>query len=174
MDPLAAEVARKTYNLNVVVAPLESAGLTENSFDAVAMNHVIEHVVDPYRLLTECYRLLVPHGELVVVTPNVNSFLHRCFRECWRWLDPPRHLYLFCSATLCQAIQRAGFEDVRCWTSAANAFSVATGSLYLQHNRPANSFAVQCTALWWQWRARLAHASDPNSGEECVLHARKA
>ena len=173
VDPLAAEVARKTYNLTVVVAPLEFAGLAENSFDAVAMNHVIEHVIDPVGLLTESYRLLRPGGDLVVVTPNVDSFLHRCFRACWRWLDPPRHLYLFCPATLCLAAQRAGFEDARCWTSVANAFSVATGSLYLRRNRPADSLAGQCVGLWWQWRARLAHASDPNSGEECVLHARK-
>src|ERR1035437_6281611 len=52
VDSLAAEVARKTYNLPVVVAPVESAGFSENSFDAVATNHVIEHVVDPVGLLT--------------------------------------------------------------------------------------------------------------------------
>ena len=174
VDPLAAEVARKTHNLTVVVGPLESVGLAEKSFDAVAMNHVIEHVIDPVGLLTESYRLLRPGGDLVVVTPNVNSFLHRHFGECWRALDPPRHLHLFCPASLCQAAQRAGFKEVRCWTSVANAFSVATGSLYLQRTRPADSLAGQCAGLWWQWRARLARVSDPNSGEECVLQARKS
>ena len=173
VDPLAAEVARRTYNLTVVVAPLETSGFAENSFDAVAMNHVIEHVIDPVGLLTECCGLLRPGGDLVVVTPNVNSFLHRHFGASWRALDPPRHLHLFCPATLSQAAIRAGFRDVRCWTSAANALSVATGSLYLQRHRPANSIAMQCVGLRWLLRARLAHASDPNSGEECVLHARK-
>jgi SAM-dependent methyltransferase len=173
VDLLAAEVARKTYNLTVVVAPLESAGLAENSFDAVAMNHVIEHVVDPVGLLAESCRLLRPGGDLVVVTPNANSFLHQHFGVHWRALDPPRHLHLFSPTTLSQAAARAGFRDVCCWTSAANAFSVATGSLYLRHHRPANSIAVQCVGLWWQLRARLARASDSNSGEECVLHARK-
>jgi hypothetical protein len=73
-----------------------------------------------------------------------------------------------------QAAVRAGFGDVQCRTTAANAFSVATGSLYLQRRRPANSIAAQWVGLQWQLRARLAHASDPNSGEECVLRARKS
>ena len=47
------------------------------------------------------------------------------------------------SATLRQAAQRSGFGDVR------------------------------CVGLWRQLRARLARASDPNSGEECLLRARK-
>ena len=173
VDSLAAEVARKTYGLSVVVAPLESAGFPENSFDAVASNHVIEHVLDPVELLTESCRLLRPGGDLIVVTPNVDSFLHRHFGVCWRALDPPRHLHLFCPRTLSQAAERAGFRDVHCRTSAANAFSVATGSLFLRHNQPANSPMVQGVGLWWQLRARLAHAADPLSGEECVLRARK-
>ncbi len=173
VDSLAAEVARKTYNLLVVVAPVEDAGFTENSFDAVAMNHVIEHVPDPVGLLTESYRLLRAGGDLIVVTPNVDSYLHRRFGANWRALDPPRHLHLFCRRTLTQAAERAGFRDVHCRTSAANAFSVAAGSLFLRHNRPANSPGIQGVGLWWQLRARLAYAANPFSGEECVLHARK-
>ncbi len=173
VDAVAAEVARQTYDLPVVVAPLESAGFSENSFDAVASNHVIEHVPDPVELLKQSWRLLRPGGELIIVTPNVDSFLHRHFGACWRALDPPRHLHLFCPKTLGQAAERAGFCDVHCRTSAANAFSVATGSLFLRRNQPANSLRVQGGGLWWQLRARLAHAADPFSGEECVLHARK-
>ena len=173
VDLLAAEVARKTYNLDVVVAPLESAGFAENSFDAVAMNHVIEHVVEPVHLLAECHRLLRPGGDLIVVTPNVDSFLHQHFRAYWRALEPPRHVHLFNPGTLRQAVHRAGFGDACCWTSTANAFSVATGSLYLRHHRPVDSLIVQCVGLWWQLRARLARVLDPNSGEECVLHVKK-
>jgi 2-polyprenyl-3-methyl-5-hydroxy-6-metoxy-1,4-benzoquinol methylase len=173
VDAVAAEVARQTYNLPVVVAPLESAGFSENSFDAVAANHVIEHVPDPVELLRQSWRLLRPGGDLIIVTPNVDSFLHRHFGACWRHLDPPRHLHLFSPKTLRQATERAGFRDVHCRTSAANAFSVATGSLFLRRNHPVNSLRVQGAGLWWQLRARLAHASDPFSGEECVLHARK-
>jgi len=173
LDSLAAEVARKTYGLSVIVAPLESAGFSENSFDAVASNHVLEHVLDPVELLTQSYRLLRPGGNLIVVTPNVDSFLHRHFGVYWRALDPPRHLHLFCPRTLIQAAERAGFRDVHCRTSTANAFSVATGSLFLRRNQPANSPQVQGLGLWWQLRARLSHAADPFSGEECVLQARK-
>jgi 2-polyprenyl-3-methyl-5-hydroxy-6-metoxy-1,4-benzoquinol methylase len=173
VDSIAAEVARKTYDLTVVVAPVESAGFSENSFDAVATNHVIEHVIDPVKMLTESYRLLRPGGNLIVVTPNVDSYLHRHFGVCWRALDPPRHLHLFCPRTLRQAAECAGFRDVHCRTSAANAFSVATGSLFLKRNQPANSLVIQGVGLWWQLRARLAHVSDSFSGEECVLHARK-
>jgi SAM-dependent methyltransferase len=173
VDSRAAEVARKTYGLTVVVAPLESAGFPEASFDAVASNHVLEHVIDPIELLSQSYRLLRPGGNLIIVTPNVDSFLHHHFGVCWRALDPPRHLHLFSPKTLTQAAERAGFRDVQCRTSAANAFSVATGSLFLKRNQPASSPVVQGLGLGWQWRARRAHARDAASGEECVLHARK-
>jgi 2-polyprenyl-3-methyl-5-hydroxy-6-metoxy-1,4-benzoquinol methylase len=81
--------------LEVHCCHLEEQNFPENAFDAVTLSHVIEHVHEPVKLLTECWRLLKKGGRLVVMTPNTASWGHKIFRENWRELDPPRHLHLF-------------------------------------------------------------------------------
>lgn len=88
-----------------------------NTFDVIVMSHVIEHVPDPLRLLHECYRILKQGGQLVVLTPNVNSIGHRIYGANWRGLEPPRHLHLFNVSSLTNLALRSKFNDVSCQTS---------------------------------------------------------
>jgi SAM-dependent methyltransferase len=44
------------------------------SFDLITMNDVMEHVIDPQRVLAECHRVLHPGGRLAVVFPPYYSF----------------------------------------------------------------------------------------------------
>src|SRR5205823_7950910 len=67
MDPKAASRAGETYGVRVHVGPLEGAGFNEGEFDAIVMNHVIEHVHDPVRLLAQCARLLRKGRTLIAV-----------------------------------------------------------------------------------------------------------
>jgi 2-polyprenyl-3-methyl-5-hydroxy-6-metoxy-1,4-benzoquinol methylase len=98
-DPQALQNAI-AKNLKVYLGNLESQGLPSNSYDAIVMNHVIEHVPNPVALMQECYRLLKPGGTLVSVTPNNRSLGHSIFKSSWFHLDPPRHLLLFTPSAL--------------------------------------------------------------------------
>lgn len=109
-DPRAARVAKQHFGVSVSAGNLEHANLPDNYFDAVTLNHVIEHVLDPIRLLRECYRVLKSDGILVAVTPSIKSMGHRIFREAWRGFDPPRHFYLFNTKTPNTCTQYAGFQ----------------------------------------------------------------
>ena len=71
-DPEAARIAKERFGLEVFQDTLEEAKFPNDSFDAITMNHVIEHVPDPVGLLAESRRILKPGGKLVVVTPNTN------------------------------------------------------------------------------------------------------
>ena len=71
-----------------------------DSFDAVIMSHVIEHVPQPRELLAECARLLKLGGRLVMLTPNAESFGLDYYGRCWRGLEPPRHLQIFSQPAL--------------------------------------------------------------------------
>jgi 2-polyprenyl-3-methyl-5-hydroxy-6-metoxy-1,4-benzoquinol methylase len=124
IDSRAADYARKKYGVPVHIGTLESMQYPDNTFDAVTMNHVIEHVYEPVTLLQECHRVLKPGGRLVVVTPNTISYGHRRFRQYWRGLEPPRHLYVFSPVTLRRVAERAGFQDVLIWTTLANAYVI--------------------------------------------------
>ncbi|MGA2587245.1 MAG: class I SAM-dependent methyltransferase [Candidatus Aminicenantales bacterium] len=123
-DPVANGTARRRFGLDVLRDPIEEAYLEAASFDAIAMNNVIEHLENPVRTLGECARLLRKGGELVIVTPNVESLGHRVFGRAWRGLEPPRHFFLFSMSTL-----KAAFRSMELKIDIAR--TTATGSQYI-------------------------------------------
>ncbi len=107
-----AVIVGKQRGLNVNCGALEQQDFPRDSFDAITLNHVIEHVIDPVATLRECARILKPGGKLVMFTPNGSSLGHRIFKECWRGLEPPRHLHIFSFQSMRQALGLAGFERI--------------------------------------------------------------
>jgi SAM-dependent methyltransferase len=110
-DEKAVAMARQN-GLDVRHGALEQEGFPDNTFDAITLSHVIEHVPDPALTLAECARILKPGGTLVVATPNNASLTHRYFGEAWRGLEPPRHLHIFSPASIRRSLNLAGFANV--------------------------------------------------------------
>ena len=110
-DERAVKVAQQT-GLDVRCGALEQQEYLDATFDAVTLNHVIEHVPDPMATLKECLRILKPNGKLVLATPNSASLSHRVFKNDWRGLEPPRHLHIFSPSSMSRALGLAGFKDV--------------------------------------------------------------
>jgi SAM-dependent methyltransferase len=52
--------------------------LRDNSFREIRAVHVIEHVSDVIRLMEEIHRLLVPGGQVMIVTPHYTDFSSFC------------------------------------------------------------------------------------------------
>ena len=109
-DPKAAQVGRETYGLTIYSGVLENINFLPESFDAVTMVHVIEHLPDPISTLKVARGLLKKGGHLVVHTPNISSLGHRWFRHNWRGLEPPRHLFIFNPDALRKIAETAGFN----------------------------------------------------------------
>jgi len=171
-DPIAAERARSQYNIPVIVGTLEGAHLQEEIFDAVTINHVIEHVPNPIVTLKECHRVLKKNGVLIVMTPNVNSLGHRIFGRYWRGLEPPRHIYLFSPSTLKWCVEEAGFRVERCRTDGEIAASIYAQSKALQKKKSIPrkpNFSARCFGLFEQ----LIVLFWKHIGEEISLVARK-
>jgi 2-polyprenyl-3-methyl-5-hydroxy-6-metoxy-1,4-benzoquinol methylase len=110
-DDSAVKLARQK-GLKVECGSLEDRNYPADCFDAVTLNHVIEHVPDPVRTLVECARILKPEGKLVLFTPNNSSLGHLLFREGWRGLEPPRHLHIFSMKSLRRTLTAAGFHEM--------------------------------------------------------------
>ena len=123
-DPKAVEEACSHPDISASIGGLLGHKFPAESFDAVTMNNVMEHLPDPKETLAECLRVLRPGGRLVVVTPNVKALGHKIFGENWRGLEPPRHLFLFAPGTLSSLAKLAGF-------SRAHGFSTSGGARYL-------------------------------------------
>lgn len=177
VDPVSAAIAQKT-SIKIHLGPLENLALQHASYDAIVMNHVIEHVHDPVKLLIECHRLLKKQGTFVVVTPNVRSYGHRVFKSNWRGLEPPRHILLHSRDSLRQVALKAGFKKPEVWTMAANASHFTLGSLQIIHgqNEPeslTNAFHRYVIPTLFLFMERIVQIFDRDSGEECVLMARK-
>jgi 2-polyprenyl-3-methyl-5-hydroxy-6-metoxy-1,4-benzoquinol methylase len=146
----------------------------DESFDAIVMNHVIEHVSAPRELLAECRRVLRKGGALVIITPNPGGFLHRFFGKDWRGLEPPRHLHLFSLAALSQLASAAGFSGVQTRTTVHGTphFWFASSQLRrhgasAMHMRP--TMAHRILAHTVAFGLGLLNAIFANRGEESVL-----
>lgn len=53
----------------------------DNSFDKLISVNLIEHLSDPEHFLSECLRILRPDGKIILVTANLDFFLHDFFYD---------------------------------------------------------------------------------------------
>lgn len=71
------EEAKRIFGYNFIPDKLEDTGLPKNSFDAIFMFHVIEHVLDPSAIISILYKYLKPGGVLVVETPTYDTITYK-------------------------------------------------------------------------------------------------
>jgi hypothetical protein len=110
----AAEEARKRFNAKVVEGTLEEAAFPAESFDAVTMVDVIEHVPEPAKTLREASRVLKPGGVLFVLTPNIDAPVARMMGRWW-WGIRPAHLNYFSRKTMGRMLAETGFYPLTSW-----------------------------------------------------------
>lgn len=111
-DPSAVAAALRRGH-DVRQGGLPDTGYPDESFDAVTLSHVIEHLHDPVQGLREVRRILRPGGHVWIVTPHAGGWSARRFGRDWRGWEPPRHLAVFTAASLLFALRRAGFAEAR-------------------------------------------------------------
>lgn len=120
-DEKAAAIGR-SRGVPIIVATADALPAFEAPFDAISLNHVIEHVHDPVAVLRSMRAHIRPGGVLRIATPNLEGFGHARYGPHWRGLEAPRHLVLFTGDTLSRCLEQAGFavgrpERTRWWAS---------------------------------------------------------
>ena len=181
-DGEAIANAKARYGFDLLHSDLAGARFPDNSFDAVTMHHVIEHVPEPTALLSEANRVLKQGGRLVVTTPNVQSLGHSLFKDCWRGLEPPRHLQIFSLQALSNCARRASFKTVEVKSSAANADAIIGASFGIQQAKKQKTCSQAVYEInmmralrscFLQYREALLLRKQLNCGEEAVLICHK-
>jgi SAM-dependent methyltransferase len=109
----AADAAWNQNGVPAVCGSLARAPFAAESFAAVTMFHVIEHLYDPVAYLEAAQRLLKPGGRLIVQVPNAACWQFLLLGESWNGVDIPRHLINYRARDLEILLDRCGFEVMR-------------------------------------------------------------
>jgi 2-polyprenyl-3-methyl-5-hydroxy-6-metoxy-1,4-benzoquinol methylase len=116
LSPDTAALGRERYGVDVQAARLEEVELPPESFDAVTLWDVIEHVSDPLDTMRRVAGLLKPGGTVGLLTPNIDGLYPRLSYKVaklvkgWPSVEPPGHLFQFSTRTLTELLRRCGIE----------------------------------------------------------------
>ena len=108
-DEIARENAKKLYGLSLQT-PQELFNLPPQSFDAITMWHVLEHVHELHEYMDQLIKLLKPRGCLFVAVPNYTCYDEKVYKEFWAAYDVPRHLYHFSPRSITQLLLQHGLQ----------------------------------------------------------------
>ena len=114
LNQRAAQATSERLGIPVFAGPLEAAHFPDDTFDAVTLWDVLEHLHDPLASLRELRRILKPGGALFVRVPNAASYVAKGCGRYWSGYDLPRHMTSFTPRTLAQALRQTGFDRLVC------------------------------------------------------------
>ena len=112
------ELKKKKIAASITVQSIDKkTTFRANSFDAITMIAVFEHIFDPHAVLSEIHRILKPGGQLIIEVPNA-VFLPRRVSFLWgtvpKTSDEPLyqdgHLQFFSHDTLAKLLNQYNFK----------------------------------------------------------------
>jgi 2-polyprenyl-3-methyl-5-hydroxy-6-metoxy-1,4-benzoquinol methylase len=112
LNTRAIKYATEQLGIKVIPRKLPEADLPDNSFNAVTLWGVLEHVKNPTELLCQIHLLLKDNGILLISCPNVDSLVVRIMHEKTATFDGRNHLWYFCQDTLKKLLTKTGFEII--------------------------------------------------------------
>lgn len=166
--------AASALTLDVRLGPLQAQNFAPESFDAVVLKHVLEHVPDPVNELRLCRSLLKPGGKLIVLTPNLAGRGHARWQAHWRGLEPPRHLHIFTPPALRTVIEQSGLHlaELRTTGRTRNAYRESLDAERLsagKGNMP--TWISLVLAELDEWLEAMRRITDPLCGNELLAIA---
>jgi len=116
-DPTAREMAKTNHQ--TILLPAESfEQFFPESFDAISLWHVLEHVHNLYPYLNQIKKILKPHGLAFIAVPNYTSYDGMKYGSNWAAYDVPRHLYHFSPDSVKWMLKTAGLilaDEIPMW-----------------------------------------------------------
>ena len=112
LEPSAsgATLAQKR-NLDVAHATLDNAPASYKA-DVVSALDVIEHVIDPHQFVESFKRHLRPHGVVLLLTGDADSYPAKIAGPQWSYLRWCGHISVFSQSGLRKLLESHGFEIV--------------------------------------------------------------
>jgi len=168
----------KEKGMNVFLGSLMDKRFDDNTFDAIVMSHVLEHVPDPKHLVNEIYRVLKTDGVFISITPNTKSLTHLIYKKNYLNLDPPRHLNLFNIDSSFLLLKDIGFKKVDIKATIRGFSGAFIASNHLKNNEIDHLSGK--TSFWHKVFGKIGQLIlcflikfDKNLGEEILIKAVK-
>lgn len=102
-----ADFARRTYGVAVETGGLEKAAIARGSIDLVTLNHVLEHLADPWQALRQAHGWLAPEGLLFLEVPNLAGVRKQAANTFHT-----AHIWNFTPETLLLLARQCGFVPI--------------------------------------------------------------
>lgn len=137
---IGADVAQsRNTKVDIDLVPGHSVALPDQSVDTVLSTQVLEHVPDFNFYLSDCWRLLKPHGVLILTVPMQ-----------WRHHEVPYDFWRFTRHGITHALSHHGFT-IKDLTPCGGVYALI-GQIWLSHlnERGYNRARV------YKWVSRLA------------------
>ena len=108
LNKKAVDIAA-SKGFNVKRCMLNEAGYDSEKFDAVILNHILEHINEPNDFLYSIFKIMKKDGILVIGVPNHDSLVARLLKRNWYGWGMPEHLWHFDRKSLKYLLAKNGF-----------------------------------------------------------------
>ena len=105
---------------NIIVSSAEDFVVERETFDAVRVWDVVEHLESPVQCLNRVYGSLRPGGFLRLATTNFNSLSRIVNGPEWVYLNGSDHIILFDPVTITKLLRSVGFRRISIRTRSFN------------------------------------------------------
>jgi SAM-dependent methyltransferase len=83
-----------------------------NVYDVAVLSNVLEHSLDPKRMLRDVRRILADQGQVWISCPNSESWLRRVFGRSWINWHVPFHISHFSAGSLRELLESTGYRQI--------------------------------------------------------------
>jgi SAM-dependent methyltransferase len=113
VEPSADAIANADPALRpaIIQDVLQEGLFAPESFDAVTLFQVLDHIPEPVAFLRECWRILRPGGAILALNHNVSAWSARLLGERSPIIDV-EHTYLYSPVTMRQVFGQVDFESI--------------------------------------------------------------
>lgn len=124
VEPSGSSEVIRERGFKVLKSQFEKTLLRKNYFDVVVLNHTLEHLKNPTKVLKRVKTILKKNGIVYIDVPNFESLSSRLYRQKWPYLLLEEHVHHFTPNTLEKIFKKSGFRVVW-WRTWSGYFDVA-------------------------------------------------